>query len=501
MTSQPSNPLLEARAKLEEAEGLRRAGQLDLAQASCEALVTRYSDYVGALHTLGLVHADKGDNSRALTCLVRAVMLNPMDWRTLTALAGVYLQLGAREMAAQTLEQARMLKPEDAAVAHTLGEIYRQEREYELAAEAFRRAYAQDRGLKAAAMGLGWSCVHLGRLDEAAAVFGELVESGSRTIKTLYALSELPAPLVKLDLLSLLDGVVADEKEDRQEFESLAAATRAAALDREGRYAQAWENVVVANRYPFQKSREAQARAVRWREASEAQLRGASIEAGAGGASRDGNPLSLFILGPSRSGKTTMEQLAASLDGVKRGYENPMVESAVRRAFQTEGLLTSSRFALLPLNLDGLWRDLYLSDLNKRAGAAKVFTNTHPEIIHDAARIAAALPGARFVLMKRDADDLSLRIYMKQYEATNPYAYALGDIRDYVAWYNRMIDGLTEKLPARCRVVRYEDMVADPGAAARTVAELCGLAAPTGPLPAPGDDRGCAAPYREFMRG
>ena len=36
------------------------------------------------------------------------------------------------------------------------------------------------------------------------------------------------------------------------------------------------------------------------------------------------NPISLFILGPSRSGKSTMERLVGGLAGVKRGYEIPL---------------------------------------------------------------------------------------------------------------------------------------------------------------------------------
>ena len=58
---QPSNPLLAARKKLEEAESLRRAGKLVPAQKLCEAILKHFPDYVGALHTLGLILADRGN--------------------------------------------------------------------------------------------------------------------------------------------------------------------------------------------------------------------------------------------------------------------------------------------------------------------------------------------------------------------------------------------------------------------------------------------------------
>lgn len=58
---------------------------------------------------------------------------------------------------------------------------------------------------------------------------------------------------------------------------------------------------------------------------------------------------------------------------------------------------------------------------------------------------------------------------------------------------------LVEKFPRFVRVIRYEEMVADPAAALRVAADLCGLAVPEQPVPAVGDDRGCAEPYRQFL--
>ena len=187
------------------------------------------------------------------------------------------------------------------------------------------------------------------------------------------------------------------------------------------------------------------------------------------------------------------------LDGVKRGYENPIVENAVRRAFQTAGLPTKDRIFELPPAFDELCRDFYLEELGERARSAKVFTNTHPGQIPGVLRIAAVLPNARFIFVKRDPDDVGLRIYMKKYRSGNNYAYDIGNIREFIAWYYQMIDVVAERIPNISTVIQYENMIADPAAALESVAELCGLAPPDGPLPQLGDDRGCAEPYREFM--
>jgi Flp pilus assembly protein TadD len=494
-----TNPLQDSFMRLEEAEQLRQQGKLDRAQKICESLVRQHPDYMGALHTLGLVLADKENYEQALNYLVRAAMLNPRSWTTLTALSGVYLRLEASEMAAQALEQARAIKPQDASVLATLGEIYREEREYELAGDAFRQALALEDNLLAAKMGLGWVCSHIGQNAEAADIFEGVLRRGLRSLDVLHALTSLPAALISIDVLAEMDKLSREPREDKAKFETSAAFVRGAALDKAGRHAEAWEHIVAANRTILPAMQEDLRDSLERERTTLALLRENRVKAAGGGNQEGGQPISLFILGPSRSGKTTMEALVATLAGVKRGYENPSVDNAIRRAFQTAALLTSGYFEFLPPQLDALCRDIYLEELGRRAGSARVFTNTHPGRIYDAARMVAAFPNVRFIFVKRNVEDIHLRIYMRHYNRGNPYSYDLKSARDYVVWYHQMMDLLAEKLPDIVRVIQYENMVADPAAALRVAAELCGLQMTDGPLPEIGDDRGCAEPYRQFM--
>jgi tetratricopeptide (TPR) repeat protein len=492
------DPVREAYERLQQAEQLRLERQLDRAQAICEGLLRDHPGYMAALHTLGLVHLDKGDYQRALDCLVRAAMHDPQNWGTLTALSAVYFRLNASEMAAQTLKRASALSPRDVSVLLTLGEIYTEEREYELARDVFRQALGIEADLAPAAMGLATACSYLGQFAEAAQVLEGMIERGQRSLDVLVALASLPAAVVKLDLLSELDKLAGDDAGyDKAEFESFAAFVEAAALDRAGRAAEAWELLLPANRALFLATRE-QLRGTTERErASLARLRERPVRATADAAPGE-LPISLFILGASRSGKTTMEQMVSMLDGVKRGYENPSVDNAVRRAFQTAALLVG-RFEILPAQFHPLCCDLYLKEIVRRAGSARVFTNTNPGRIHDVALMAAAFPNTRFILLKRNIEDNVLRIFMRKYATGNVYSYDLQAAHDHVVWYHQMIDALAQKLPLIVRVIRYEDMVADPAAALRTAADLCGLPMAQRPPPPLGDDRGCAEPYRELM--
>ena len=498
VTGKPSDPLRETREKLEQAERLRMSGELDRARAICEPLVVRYSDYFGALHTLGLIYADQGNYPMALGLLVRAAMHNPRSWMTLTALSGVYLGLGAREMAAHTLEQARQIEPNEVSVLMTLGDIYNQEREYELARDAYREASAIEPKFRDAAAGLATCYAHLGQYAEAAKLLEGFIKRGNASLDLLAGLNSLPQSVVNVDVLKELDKIVARKSEHKgtPDFEESVAFIRATFLDQAGRYADAWEQLAPANRALFNQE-DARLLSDRQR-ASLAWLRENRKKA-KGRAGRGGKTVSLFILAPSRSGKTSLETLLGTLDGVRRGYENPIVENAVKGAFQTAGLLTNRLFEALPPQFHSLARDIYLEELARRAGSANVFTNTHPAHIHNAARMAAAFPNTRFIFVKRDLEDTALRIYMRKYRRGNAYAYDLKATREHVVWYHQMIDLLTERLGDRALVINYEEMVTDPAGALREAADLCGLSMGDGPLPSLGDDRGCAEPYREFM--
>ena len=311
-------------------------------------------------------------------------------------------------------------------------------------------------------------------------------------------MTTLPPNAVRVDILGALDQLAAHRTTTDAAFKNKFSFARAAALDIAGRHAEAWQTLVAANR-PLASEHQAELKAQIARgEKSLTRLRTVSAGAVPRATGRE-QPVSLFILGPSRSGKTSLERLVSSLDGARAGCEVPIVEKAVRRSFQAAAIPTSSQLEDLPPHLLPSFREIYLEDLARRAGPARVFTNTLPGHIHYAPLLASVIPHARFLLMKRSIEDVAWRIYLTKYLYGNPYAYDLKAIRDYLDWYNAMIDLTAERLPDIARVVSYDAMVDDPAATLRGVAELCGLGLNGGPVPPVPNDRGCSTPYREFM--
>jgi tetratricopeptide (TPR) repeat protein len=492
------NPLAAALTKLDQAELLRRAGQFEQSYSICRALLERYPNYFAALYTAGLVCADRRDYQQALNYLVRAVMLNPENWSALTALSGVYLRLGAHAMAAETVRKALAIRPRDASVLLTLGEIYREDREYELAAQAYLEAMKLDSSLDIAKQGVALSYSKLGRTAEAATLLEQLIAAGNRDVKVLLNLAQMPPSLVKADLLSLVKEAKRNSSLPESDFNSLLDFFQAAALDKSGRIGDAWKQWEKSNRSVHAQQKGA------WKDEQQRMAKLLSLAGQANSNSVNANPadqpLSLFILGPSRAGKSTAEGLMGEFAGVKLGFESPAIENAVKRTFHAASLPTKQLAFEIPPNLDHLFREQYVKELKGRAPGAKVFVSTSPGRIRDANRLAQSLPSVRFLLIKRDRHDNALRIYQSKYSKGHSFAYDLSSIYEYLDWYHAMMETLARKFPSLCLATTYEEIVADPRQFVKSVAEFCELPFVTLPqLPDVGDDRACAGPYRQFM--
>ncbi len=490
----PSDPLFWAAEKLKEAETLRKSKNLTRARRICADLLERFPEYVGALHTLGLVLADMEKYEESVAQLSKAAMYCPLDWRILTALSNVNLQLGRVDTARVALEQAQKLKPDDPVILGTLAEIYRNQKDYELAAQTFEQFLAVDSSVPSTRKLLADCYEHLGWLEKAAAIYETMVAEDLLDISVVSGIAQLPAGFTTLEPVSLLEKIPEAAKDDLSSYKF----ARGFALHRAGRYDEAWPLFVDAN----QESRREIAQ--EWE--ATADYRRKSLEFAkslpelteAPPLSED-HPVSLFILGPSRSGKTTLERAVSNLTGVKRGYENPIVENNVRRTLQVSGCITRTGINGMPPALDATFQGHYLDELRERADGAKVFTNTHPGKLTEVMRYARSLPGCRVVFVKRDPMDLTLRIYMKSYASGNAYAYDLKTIREHIDWYYGLMDICMEKLPHMCVMLNYEDIIEDPGAALNKVANLCGIDGVPSELPAIGDDRGAAEPYKDRL--
>jgi tetratricopeptide (TPR) repeat protein len=485
-------------ARLLQAENARRAGNLARAQSLCEALLAQHPTYVGALQTLGAVHQASNNPRQALSCFIQAAMLCPKDGVNLVNLAGGLLRSGAGQLAVQVLEQAKKLTPGDQEIYSTLAEIHREERDYLLAVECFRKALALSPSNAEAAHGLGDSYFQLGSFGEAADALKIAHELEPRSVNILHSLTGLPPRLCPVDLEASLARVQTIGSQTRDEFDIVFGFVKSAVLDRCGKHEEAWAQLISANQRRkdihaqlHQKNRARMVSALQHvrRFVRRDQPAAAAVDC----------PVSLFILGPSRSGKTSLERLLGECEGVRRGFESRFAELAAKRTSQQSALLTVSNPDALPGILNGRFAEIYRQEIEDFAKGAKFVTDTYPAMISYLGKVAVTVPNCRFVFVSRNRQDLALRIFMRDFKAGNHYGYDIGTIMEHIAWYDELSDLWHAKFPEISIKLDYDDMVADPPAILRRVAAFCGTDLPQGPLPDIGDDRGCSRPYHAFM--
>ncbi|HEY0233223.1 MAG TPA: tetratricopeptide repeat protein [Dokdonella sp.] len=151
---------------LKEFIDLHRQGRLDEAEQGYRARLSDHPDDVDALHMLGLLCHQRGDNEEGLALLERARTLAPADASIEATLAGVYFRRGDHAAAKHAYQHALALNPNIGGVHSGLGQIAMMQRELGVAEQHFRTALrAGDDALALA--GLGALTLERGEVDSA----------------------------------------------------------------------------------------------------------------------------------------------------------------------------------------------------------------------------------------------------------------------------------------------------------------------------------------------
>ena len=210
-------------------------------------------------------------------------------------------------------------------------------------------------------------------------------------------------------------------------------------------------------------------------------------------------PRAILLLGPSRSGKTTLESLICQLDGVDRGFEASPFNKALTDTLKQFRLKPTWDLLDLPEDHHELFNKNVEKHLRELGDPDKMLTLTNPGLAMNAAVLASVVPNLRIVFVKRDKHDIALRMFQTHYRSDNAYSFNLKTIKRHIEWYNDMMHAMKSKFPDIVHVVNYEDMVEDPKGTLEFMAEICGLPAPEGEIEPVPDDRGCSEPYKEFF--
>jgi len=497
----------QARAALERAREHIRAGAEREAGEILNALVRSEPDYFAAWFLLGTLLFQRADWWGAVACFNRASMLNPANVQALINLGLTYTRLGAADWAEAVLRLALGRDPDNAKVLRLIAEICHATGDYDQAVELLERANALQPASFETLQDLATVEFERGNLDDAGRCWREALECeksanphSPRLAKIYHALAMLPGDSDRQHLLGEISLLEKQQDTGWSEKDRLTLRFgKSYALSRAGKYAASWRELEGANAAVWKTV------AGKAQEELEA-LRSALAEARAFNAERiflasvSNRTVPVFIVGASRSGKTTLERLLASLDTVHRGYESNIVSHAVARTAHEAGLPKIDDIRQLPSSLYTSFSDIFAAELAKRARGARLLTITSPGGAQYAGQLARAIRNAVFIFVRRSTNDNALRCLQKQYEKANYYSYNLAACREYITLYNELIEVWNEKLASRSRLLNYEDLVTEPARALESLTKILPLEVPPGEQFPVGDDSGCAKPFARYMR-
>ncbi len=502
---------VQARRRLEDAGRLLQNGNFAAAQDACRELLSEHAEYVGALYMFGRAYMAGGNYDSALPCFFRASMLSPEDPMILTGLAEVYCELRADEAALDVAQDALDLDLDEETAAHAhlvRGRVLERASDYARASEHLKKALALKPDMNAAALLLGACHMERGNRDGAATAYAVALKGGVLPLDRAQIFSDLAQRPKAGEAKKLLSRIEALKKETSgletplhdALFQGRVELARARILEGLGKHADAWQALETGNA-PFHEGYlQANQALQEQREPTIGRARGWNYSGPTGAVDGKDVPVTLFILGASRSGKSMLERLAGSMKGVTLGYENELIQTSVAHVSNSSGLLSLQFPGQLPAALYDKFSKFYVAELTKRVSGSKLFTTTHPGLIPDLGRITELVPNTRVIFMERNRDDTAHRIFGKLYpQNTNPFAYDVAGIYEHLDGYEQLIEAWSEHLGDISMRVSYENMVADPKGTLAKVAKLCGLPVPKGKAPRIGDDRGCAEPYLDFL--
>lgn len=176
------------------------------------------------------------------------------------------------------------------------------------------------------------------------------------------------------------------------------------------------------------------------------------------------DPKLVFILGPSRSGKTTFERLISINSILVRGYEQSIraqqFEEIINWVFSCSNTLDVNRLEIGREKLKFLiMKIIEMHDpLIKNQGLAL----TNPFLLDYAHAIFEIYPNSYFVFIERNQMDVASEIFSKNYIDPIPYFYAKYEIIKYVKNYYEVTKKLNSKMGIRSINIKYEDILISP---------------------------------------
>jgi tetratricopeptide (TPR) repeat protein len=422
---------------------------------------------------LGMIALSAGNVAKARQLIGRAIELAPASAEYHAQHARCHAALNRGPEALEQVDKALALGGADALTLDTIGVVLSKLGDHARAAAVFERAVAAQ-PQPSFYYNLGASLKFAGRFDEAERAYEAALSLDPDLARAHSALAALRSQTTGRNHIERLEqslGTVGDDVDAELHLRHALAKE----LEDVGEYAAAFEQLSLGQAKKRRTLRYSIDDDCRLFEAVQSVFDRnffASRPAGFPGA----DPI--FVVGMPRTGTTLVERILSSHSGVVSVGESQTFPLEVKRASgtgsarvldpETVQVAASADFTALG--------EAYVA--RTQPPHAERFVDKMPLNFLYVGFIAAALPNARIICLRRNALDTCLSNF-RQLFAVNfsyyNYAYDLTDIGSYYVLFDRLMAHWTSRVPETVLEVRYEDLVREQEALTRRVLEFCRL--------------------------
>lgn len=399
----------------------------------------------------------------------------PADAALLIEIAITLMTVGAMARARECVARAQDAAPTNPALLQRIGLQWQTLNEHDAALALMQRAHAAGLADASSRFCLAVQLMFHGRNDEAAVEFEACTTATpplGRAWAQLSLLRRQTREQNHLDQLTQALQRVAPASEDHAAIDF----ARYKELEDCGRYAEAWDVLVRANRGMraiLRYDRTAEARTISALQRFVAALprpRDPAPHTGAG-------PMPIFIVGMPRSGTSLLDRMLGNHRHVRSVGELGTFRRSLERVADrfTGQMLDEALVERLPRVDFAALGELYLHNSQWLAKSHAFYIDKLPRNWLLVPLIRRALPHAPILHIVRNPMDTAFSNLRSYFGPDYPYSYDMDDLAHHCRLYRSVMAHWHAVMPGAILDVSYAELVSDPEGTLRNVFAYCGL--------------------------
>jgi len=435
-------------------------GQLVVVVEQAQALTEQYPEAFIVWNILGAAYKGLGKTYEASKAFEKVTELNPTYADGFSNLGATLQDQGKLNEAIEACNKALALEPDYAEVYHNMGIALQNQGKLEEAIEACNKALALKPDYAEVYYNMGIALQNQGKLEEAIASYSKAL-----TIKPNYA--KAARNLVKLPIGSIDEKTISELNKKLSlisaniDDQSQKLFFKANLFSHKGKYDEAFKIFVDANYIQSEKNILSMKSAQNQYDAAIKRISRWSVNL----QSEEKDLVKkLFILGPSRSGKSTLEKLLIGSPNVCPMFENINLNVIPEIKISKEKPKKISMTDLFHHDENSLFKLGY-----------NALTSTKPTSMFHIDYLIDNFSSAFCIFVERNRVNIASEIFTKEYKKGNLYAYNHSNISKYLDSYEAIWEILKQKVPQLTLEISFEDILIKPQEVVEKISDLTNI--------------------------